>query len=104
VQAVRLRKALKKSAHRDERFCWQQGSKICLYGLDRIEMARAAGYVVGVEGESDCHTLWCHGEPAFGFPGANTWKEDRDAHELDGIPVIYIVIEPDTGGSRSADG
>jgi hypothetical protein len=29
-----------------------------------------AGYVVIVEGASDTQTLWCHGFPSMGLPGA----------------------------------
>ena len=54
--------------------------------------------MVLVEGESDCHTLWYHGIPALGIPGAGNWREDRDAGYLDGIETIYVVIEPDRGG------
>jgi hypothetical protein len=54
--------------------------------------------VVLVEGESDVHTLWYHGIPTLGIPGAANWREDRDAHHFDGIGKIYIVIEPDRGG------
>lgn len=51
-----------------------------------------------VEGESDVHTLWQHGTPAVGLPGAASWRENRDANRFDGIDAIYIVIEPDKGG------
>jgi DNA primase len=51
-----------------------------------------------VEGESDVHTLWDHGIPAVGLPGATSWCEDRDAKCFDGIETIYCVIEPDKGG------
>jgi hypothetical protein len=54
--------------------------------------------VVLVEGESDCHTLWFHGIPALGIPGAANWREDRDARYLDGIETIYVAVEPDRGG------
>src|SRR5262249_39095266 len=80
------------------RFRWKTGTKPCLYGLNRIEDAKAAGQVIVVEGESGCHTLWFHGIPALGVPGAANWREDRDAHELDGIADIYVVIKPDRGG------
>ena len=83
---------------RGNRFRWKSGSKPCLYGLHRLAEAQAAGYVVLVEGESDCHTLWFHGIPALGIPGATNWREDRDARHLDGIETIYVVIEPDKGG------
>jgi hypothetical protein len=91
--AVRFRIAL----HGD-RFRWKSGSKPFVYGLNHIGDARAAGYVVLVEGESDVHTLRHHGIPALGLPGAANWREDRDAKCLDGIDTIYIVIEPDSGG------
>jgi hypothetical protein len=91
--AVRFRIALQ-----GDRFRWKSGSKPCLYGLNRVGDARAAGHVVLVEGESDVHTLWHHGTPAIGLPGATNWREDRDAKCFDGIETIYIVIEPDKGG------
>jgi hypothetical protein len=91
--AVRFRIALV-----GDRFRWKSGSKPCLYGLNRIGDARAAGHAVLVEGESDVHTLWQHGIPAIGLPGATNWREDRDAGCFDGIKTIYIVIEPDRGG------
>jgi hypothetical protein len=81
-----------------DRFRWRPGSKPCLYGLNRIGDARAAKQVTLVEGESDVHTLWHHGIPAIGLPGATNWREDRDAKCFDGIDTIYIVIEPDKGG------
>lgn len=92
-QAVRIRVALD-----GDRFRWKSGSKPFLYGLHRIEDARRAGHVALVEGESDCHTLWFHGIPAIGIPGAANWREDRDAGHLDGIDTIYVVVEPDQGG------
>jgi len=95
---ARFRLALSASDGVDNRFAWRRGSKLCLYGLNRLEAARRAGYVVLVEGESDCHTLWYHGEPAVGVPGANNWRDDRDAPHLQGIPTIYAVVEPDQGG------
>ncbi len=92
--AVRFRLALTG----DDRFRWKSGAKPTLYGLSRVNEARKAGYVVLVEGESDCHTLWSQGIPAVGIPGASHWREDRDAAHLEGIDTIYIVIEPDRGG------
>ncbi len=91
--AVRFRIALE-----GDRFRWKSGTKPCLYGLNRLAPAREAGSVVLVEGESDCHTLWFHGIPALGVPGAANWREDRDAPHLDGIETIYVVVEPDRGG------
>src|SRR5215217_478738 len=42
----------------DDKFRWERGSKTILYGLHRLEEAHDAGYVLLVEGESDCHTAW----------------------------------------------
>ena len=91
--AVRFRIALD-----GDRFRWKSGTKPCLYGLHRLAGAQKAGQVVLVEGESDCHTLWFHGIPALGIPGAANWREERDARHLDGIETIYVVVEPDRGG------
>jgi len=82
----------------DLRFRFKSGNKAVPYGQWRLLDARARGSITLVEGASDCHTLWYHGEPALGFPGAGNWKDERDAPLLDGIETIYLVIEPDTGG------
>lgn len=97
--AVRLRVNLTKSPDgTDQRFLWKKGSKPCLYGLDRLGLAREQGFAVGVEGESCAQTLWHHNIPAFGIPGATNWKELRDAPCLKGIDRIYMIVEPDKGG------
>ena len=81
----------------ENKFRWRTGSKPAPYGLWRLDNARRAGYIILVEGESDCHTLWLHDFPALGIPGANNWKEAWSAY-LDGIETVYVVIEPDQGG------
>jgi hypothetical protein len=58
----------------------------------------SANYVVLVEGESDCHTLWFHEIPALGIPGANNWRDGWISY-LEGIEKIYAIIEPDQGGN-----
>src|SRR5215204_4064389 len=80
-----------------EKFRWRSGDKPTPYGLGLLAEARKADYVVLVEGESDCHTLWYHEIPALGIPGASNWR-DGWAASLDGIEKIYAVIEPDQGG------
>jgi len=94
--AVRFRIALNKDEV-DNRFIWKRGTKPCLYGLWKLPTARKVGYIVIVEGESDAQTLWFHDIPAIGVPGANMWKEEW-AEYFTGIPKIYLVIEPDSGG------
>ena len=91
--AVQHRLALKGHA----RFRWRKGSKPVLYGQPQLARAEL-GYVVLVEGASDCHTLWLHEFPAVGIPGANTWREERDADLLEAIDAVYVVLEPDRGG------
>jgi hypothetical protein len=109
-RAVRLRISLEKGEDGDDRFLWKKGSKPCLYGLWRLDPEACARvhlrlvggdpspHMVLVEGESDCKTLWHHGIPALGLPGAGAWKEDRDAPHLDGFDRVYVVVEPDMGG------
>jgi hypothetical protein len=80
-----------------EKFRWRSGNQPLPYGLRLLGEARAAGFVVLAEGESDCHTLWFHEIPALGIPGANNWRDDWTAY-LDGIERIYAIIEPDQGG------
>ena len=80
------------------RFKWKSGAKPQLYGLNRLKSAQEAGEVVLVEGESDCHTLWRHGIPALGVPGASNWRENRDCQYFEGLSLIYVLIEPDRGG------
>src|SRR5262249_16804169 len=93
VSAIRFRTALEGK----DRFRWERGAKLSLYGRWWFEDFSTFDGVVLVEGESDCHTLWLHGFPALGLPSARSWKEDWAEH-LEGFETIYIVIEPDTGG------
>lgn len=83
----------------DTRFKFKSGSKPCTYWQWRLPVACARGYITLVEGASDCHSLWYHGEPALGIPGASSWNDERDAPLLDDIAVIYVVIETDIGGT-----
>ena len=64
----RIRTAL--SAKKGSR--WTMGAGVIVpYGLWRLEEARKAGFLVLVEGESDCWTLWFHNFPCLGLPGAD---------------------------------
>ena len=69
-----------------------------MYGLHRLHKAREAGYVFLVEGESDCQVCWYYEEPALGVPGASNWKNEWAPH-LAGIEEIFVLVEPDGGGS-----
>jgi hypothetical protein len=74
----------------------RKGDKHHLYGLWKLREAREAGYLWLVEGESDTQTLWYHGEPAAGIPGANGWKAEW-ASDLASIDRIYFVVEDAAG-------
>src|SRR5215203_126123 len=74
----------------------RKGDRHRPYGLWRLAAAREAGYVLLVEGESDCHTAWYHGVPALGIPGANGWKAEWAAY-LEGIERVYFVVEDAAG-------
>lgn len=58
-----------------------------------LENARAAGYQIVVEGESDCWTAWHHGLPAVGIPGSEHW----DALASEHLPVseVFVQVEAD---------
>ncbi|NUM33455.1 MAG: hypothetical protein HUU50_02835 [Candidatus Brocadiae bacterium] len=73
------------------------------YGLWKLKEARKEGYLFLVEGESDCWTLWYHGYPALGLPGADMAKKIALGH-VAGIKKIYIIKEPDKGGETFVHG
>jgi hypothetical protein len=97
--ALRFRLAMEKREGCDGRFKWRAGDKPTLYGLWRLPEARDADYLVLVEGESDCHTLWFHDVPAVGIPGASTWKPEFAEH-LDGIADIILWDEGDDASAN----
>jgi putative DNA primase/helicase len=82
-----------------DKFRWEKGSTTTLYGLHKLEEAEKAGYVMLVEGESDCHVAWYRDLPAVGVPGVDNWREGWALH-LDGIPKIFVVVEPDEAGKK----
>ncbi len=77
----------------DSRFRWKKGAAVQPYGLARLADARKAGWVLLVEGESDCWTAWHTGVPAVGLPGKTIWRREWAAY-LAGLDV-YMWQEPD---------
>ena len=73
------------------------------YGLERLSEAQNDGFLVMVEGESDCWTLWHHGFPALGIPGAMMTKVLRSEH-VAGIRAVYIFQEPERAGEKFVAG
>jgi hypothetical protein len=98
VVAERFRVELQKSTP-DNRFRWAKGAKLTLYGRHRLDDARASGYLWLVEGESDTHVAWYHGEPCIGVPGSGNWRDEWAVY-LDGIPEILVCVEPDEAGEK----
>ncbi len=98
---VRRRHALHRPRQgKDNRFSWERdhaGQGLYLYGLWRWAEVLNAGWVVLVEGESDCQTLWHLGLPAIGAPGADTFRLAW-ASRFEGLQV-YVWQEPDRGGA-----
>ena len=87
--AVRLRFALNGA----NRFRWKSGSKTFPYGLWRLKEAKKKGWILLVEGESDCWTLWFYGLPALGIPGKSTWRPEWGEYLRD--LKVYLWQEPD---------
>jgi P4 family phage/plasmid primase-like protien len=97
--SVRFRVNL--NGDKNKRHYWRRGDKACLYGEWYLGSPGflAVGYIVIVEGESDCQTCWFNGGfPALGLPGAGQWNEERDAPLLAGVHTVFAVVEPDEGG------
>ena len=83
---------------------WETDARVIVpYGLQKLAEARGAGFLVIVEGESDSWTLWHHGFPCLGIPGASHTKCLLPKHIV-GIEKIFIVQEPGNGGSAFVDG
>jgi hypothetical protein len=83
------------------KFRWEDRNgkpRLIPYGLWRLKEIRERGWVVLVEGESDTHTLWHHGVPTIGIPGARTFQEEW-ARYFTGLK-IYVHQEPDQGGKE----
>jgi len=90
-QVVAVRKRLTMDGK--DRFRWRPGDRVLPYGLEHLDNVRAEGWVLLVEGESDCWTCWLAGVPALGIPGKGTWQ-DEWASYVEGLDV-YLWVEPD---------
>ncbi len=77
----------------DNRFKWRKGDRAMPYGLNRLDKIKEAGWVLIVEGESDCWTAWLYGIPALGAPGKGIWPVSWGDY-IKGCEV-YVWQEPD---------
>jgi putative DNA primase/helicase len=82
------------------KFRWPFGAPLMAYGVWLLKVARRAKRLVLVEGESDCWTLWLHGIPALGLPGADSPRTTLHGNHLLGIGHLLIVQEDGVGGLR----
>ena len=100
----RARRRLRTAIVASKGSTWMSGSApLVPYGpalRNEQETARQRGFVVLVEGESDCWVLWYHGFPAIGLPGA-TMAKLLEADHLNGIGRVYVVQESDKAGKNS---
>jgi hypothetical protein len=96
-ERAKIRLKIEKTDERKQpRWLWTEGDEEdgpVAYGLQHLERAQKAGYIVVVEGESDFATLFLYGVPALGIPGANNVKRALTPGLLDGIGKVYIIQE-----------
>jgi len=98
--AKRYRLYMEKGVGKDKRFRWETGSTVAgtLYGLWQLQyFLDKYGWVLVVEGESDCHTCWFYDIPAIGVPGATMWRSGSSIYFKD-FKEIFIWKEPDKAG------
>jgi DNA primase len=77
---------------------WPKGVALMPYGLEALSLAREAGYLLLVEGETDTATLRYHGLPVLGIPGADSIKVLQAEH-LQALSTVYAWQEPDKAGA-----
>lgn len=87
---VELFKRTRKALKAKEGSLQPRGVSLQAYGRWRLPSYRAAGNVlILVEGESDAWTLWFHGYPCLGIPGAQAVKS-LSASDLEGFDSVYV--------------
>ncbi len=80
---------------------WTKGpGEIVPYGLEHLEKARKAGYLILVEGETDTLTLRFHHYPALGIPGAEMVRTTLQNTYIEGIDQLYLFQETDAAGHK----
>jgi hypothetical protein len=100
-ETIRIRKRIALDGPR--KYLQPRGVALQAYGAERLDEAARAGFLVIVEGESDCWVCWHHGLPALGLPGSNTAKTLEKEH-VESVPTVYVHREPDAGGKTFAEG
>ena len=80
------------------RFAWNKGGTVILYGA-WLDLNKKAKALILAEGESDAQSLWLHGVPALGVPGATNYQASWTERYI-GSRDVYIHVEPDAGGQK----
>ncbi len=92
----RLRLQLEKAKENDGRFIWaNDGNGLMPYGLQYLSKCKDKGYVVWVEGETDCACLLQHGISSLGVPGAYTFNKHLEWRNYTKGIRNLVVKEPD---------
>jgi hypothetical protein len=103
-QTVRVRKRV--SLFGEPRFFWVKDPKtkeVLAYGVERLGEARRLGYLIVVEGETDCWAGWLRGLSVLGLPGAGAYGKLR-AEYVQGVGTIYLIQEPGPSGKQCLAG
>lgn len=82
---------------------WPKNQKTALvpYGLNMVRKINKP-WLVLVEGESDCWSLWLHDVPGLGLPGADTARCLKLEYLAD-MGEVFIHVENDAAGERFRD-
>lgn len=81
-----------------QRFAWNKGGTPIVYGA-WLDINKTARSIILVEGESDAQSLWLHGLPALGVPGATNYQAAWTSRYI-GDRDVYLHVEPDAGGQK----
>lgn len=97
--SVQMRHRLEKGKCKDNRFSWQKGGKIYLYGAWAILRWKERGTqrILLCEGASDVQVCWHNRIPALGVPGASVFRKEWLTPLLD-FPELVIIREPGEAG------
>lgn len=92
-ECLKLRTALKKEGKLSIHF-WTEGDEAHIaYGEHKVHEMVEAGFGIISEGELDTQTLWFHGYPALGIPGATNVESHLDPSLVMDVPKLYVIQE-----------
>ncbi len=95
ILATRVRTQLKAGKGS---FWWPRGQGVHPYGLWRIDPYHGGGQLFVAEGESNVWSLWFHGRPALGLPGADTAQLTVHRDTLQNVDQLWVFQDPGKSG------